>query len=102
MKSFKILLSVLLILATVAVVGANPTKPEREEASSHHSSGTRFTNDYGTPNTECAKSGCSRKIATSGDTAYCTTHSGRCLNCRCYVDPDAMYCMDCIKDALRN
>lgn len=66
----------------------------------HSSNTSSFTNDYGTPDTICMAAGCTRKIATSGDTAYCTTHSGKCLNCRCYVDPDAMYCMDCIKDAI--
>jgi hypothetical protein len=78
---------------TVIVNGTTYNKPENKVNSS-------FTNDYGTPSTTCMKSGCNNKIASSGDTAYCTSHSGRCLNCRCYVDPDAMYCMDCLRDAL--
>lgn len=59
-----------------------------------------FTNAYGTPDTVCAASGCSKTIAISGDTAYCRSHSSRCLNCNCYCDADAMYCMVCIEDAL--
>lgn len=48
----------------------------------------------------CAEPGCTRKAATSGDTIYCTTHSRKCLECGCYIDKDAMYCMDCLRDAL--
>ena len=69
-------------------------------SSSYSSSSSSFTNKYGTRNTTCAISGCNKKIATSGDTKCCTSHSSRCLNCYCYVDSDAMYCMSCIKKAL--
>lgn len=57
------------------------------------SSGSSYTR-------ECAKSGCDRPAATSGDTVYCTTHSSHCLNCGCYVDADAMFCMRCLRNAL--
>ena len=64
------------------------------------SSNTSFSNKYGTSTTKCYISGCKNYIASSGDTNCCTTHSNRCLNCRCYIDSDAMYCMDCLEDAL--
>ncbi len=59
-----------------------------------------FTNKYGTPTTTCAHANCAAYIANSGDTNCCPWHSNRCGNCRCYIDEDAMYCMDCIKSAL--
>ena len=55
-----------------------------------------FTNKYGTANTTCAYSGCTQKIASSGDTNCCTKHSNKCGNCGCYIDGDAMYCMSCL------
>lgn len=61
-----------------------------------------FTNDYGTPTTVCAHKGCSRYIATSGDTNCCIAHSQSCLNCGCYIDEDAMYCMDCLSESVEN
>ena len=62
--------------------------------------GSEFSNLYGTPATICAHDGCSKKIASSGDTNCCTTHSNRCGNCNCYIDEDAMYCMKCIENAI--
>ena len=59
-----------------------------------------FNNDYGTYSTKCAAHGCNNKIASSGDTMYCATHSNRCLNCNKYIDGDAMYCMSCLTEAL--
>ncbi len=59
-----------------------------------------FTNEYGTPTTKCAVSGCDNYIAKSGDTNCCTTHSNRCGECNCYIDGDAMFCMECIEEAL--
>ena len=58
-----------------------------------------FSNKYGSRTTKCAQSGCSNYIASSGDTAYCTSHSNKCLECYCYIDGDAMYCMDCLTEA---
>lgn len=55
-----------------------------------------FTNKYGTRTTKCVKTGCNNYIASSGDTNCCVTHSNRCGECRCYIDGDAMYCMDCL------
>ena len=43
----------------------------------------------------CIASGCSEEQA-GPYTAYCVKHSGHCLNCGKYVDPDATYCMKCI------
>ena len=61
-----------------------------------------FTNKFGTATTKCAHKGCSNYIASSGDTNCCTTHSRKCLECGCYIDEDAMYCMDCIEKAIKN
>lgn len=60
-----------------------------------------FTNKYGTSTTKCAHSGCSNYIASSGDTNCCTTHSRKCLECYCYIDEDATWCMSCITNALK-
>jgi hypothetical protein len=59
-----------------------------------------FSNKYGTKSTKCAQSGCNNYIASSGDTCHCVAHSNKCLECRCYIDGDAMYCMDCLSDAV--
>lgn len=48
----------------------------------------------------CAEPGCTRSPAASGDSVYCPSHSRKCLNCGCYIDKDAMYCMDCLRKAL--
>jgi len=58
-----------------------------------------FTNTYGTATTVCAHSGCTAYIAPSGDTNCCTAHSNRCLNCRKYIDEDAIYCISCLEKA---
>ena len=58
-----------------------------------------FTNKFGTPTTKCAHTGCNNYIASSGDTNCCVTHSNKCLECKKYIDEDAMYCMDCLKKA---
>lgn len=50
----------------------------------------------------CAQPGCNKKAVTSGDSVYCSTHSRRCLNCGCYIDADAMYCMDCLRKAIQS
>ena len=60
-----------------------------------------FVNKYGSPTTVCAHAGCSAYIASSGDTNCCNLHSNRCGNCHCYIDEDAMYCMNCIENALK-
>ena len=81
----------------IAIVVAPGPKADTSYSDTSYSS---FTNDYGTPSTKCAHSGCSRYIASSGDTNCCTTHSNRCGNCYCYIDEDALFCMDCIEDAI--
>lgn len=55
-----------------------------------------FSNKYGTATTKCAYPGCTQNIASSGDTNCCVSHSNKCLNCDCYIDSDAMYCMSCL------
>ncbi len=65
----------------------------------YYSSYTSFSNKYGTPTTICAHSGCDRYIASTGDTNCCSIHSNKCSSCGCYIDEDAMYCIDCIKKA---
>ena len=67
---------------------------------SGYSSSGSFSNKYGTRTTKCAVSGCDNYIAKSGDTNCCTYHSNKCGNCHCYIDGDAMYCMDCLRNAL--
>lgn len=68
---------------------------------SHSSSSSHvFTNKYGTATTICAHAGCNNYIASSGDTNCCRTHSNKCLNCKKYIDEDAMYCMTCLTSAL--
>lgn len=54
-----------------------------------------------TTSTKCLHSGCSNLAASTGDSFYCTEHSKRCLECKCYIDEDAMYCLNCIVEALR-
>jgi hypothetical protein len=70
------------------------------DSSNNSSSTSSFTNKYGSSTTKCAHTGCTRYIASSGDTNCCTVHSNKCGNCGKYIDEDAMYCMDCIEKAL--
>lgn len=68
-----------------------------------------FRNYYGTPTTKCSDRWfneetlsfvhCDKYIAKTGDTRYCEEHSHKCGECYCYIDQDAMYCMDCLEDA---
>lgn len=76
------------------------TKPTQKPSSYSSGNRTLFTNAYGTATTRCAVSGCYDYIASSGDTNCCTRHSNKCLECRKYIDGDAMYCMSCIASAL--
>lgn len=62
---------------------------------------TYFTNKYGTATTICAHSGCTNYIASSGDTNCCITHSNKCLECGCYIDEDAAWCVSCITRAAK-
>lgn len=59
-----------------------------------------FTNEYGTPTTKCAHPLCDNYIAPSGDTNCCIEHSNRCLQCNKYIDEDALFCLDCLKNAI--
>ena len=52
-----------------------------------------FTNEYGTSTTKCAHAGCTRPIASSGDTNCCTVHSSTCAKCGRYIDEDATWCI---------
>lgn len=49
---------------------------------------------------KCAHDGCNNTAVSTGDSIYCAVHSNNCLNCGCYIDGDAMYCMSCIESAL--
>lgn len=75
------------------------TENQSNTSSSNTNSSTSFTNKFGTATTTCAHSGCDNYIASSGDTNCCVTHSNKCLNCRKYIDEDAMYCMSCLTSA---
>lgn len=66
-----------------------------------NSSSSSFTNKYGTSTTKCAQSGCNNYIASSGDTNCCITHSNKCIECKKYIDGDAMYCMSCLSSAAK-
>lgn len=70
-------------------------------SSSSSKSQSSFTNKFGTRTTKCAISGCTNYIASSGDTNCCTKHSRKCMECYCYIDSDAMYCMSCLEKALK-
>ena len=61
-----------------------------------------FTNEYGTSTTKCAHAGCTRPIASSGDTNCCTVHSGTCAKCGRYIDEDATWCMKCLRRVVQN
>lgn len=76
-----------------------PDDKEEIEAPKTATPSTPFTNEYGTPTTKCAHSGCNNYIASSGDTNCCTTHSNECLSCGKYIDEDAMYCIRCLTSA---
>ncbi|MCD8051291.1 MAG: hypothetical protein LUE89_06390 [Clostridiales bacterium] len=73
---------------------------QESKESSRTTTYTSFTNKYGTRTTKCAHEGCTNYIASSGDTNCCTTHSNRCGGCGCYIDEDALFCIDCLVDAL--
>ena len=102
-KLIVLLLSVAIILSMVACgsnSGSSVSSGSSGNSGSSTGTGSSFRNKYGTPTTYCAHSGCTKYIASSGDTNCCTTHSNRCLECRCYIDEDAMYCMDCLTGSL--
>jgi hypothetical protein len=75
-------------------------KTASNKVSSADSETIAFTNEYGTPTTQCAHPGCENYIATSGDTNCCAEHSNRCLDCKKYIDEDASYCVECISKAV--
>jgi len=75
---------------------AVPAVPSSVDAAAKQGSAA-FTNQYGTPTTVCVHRGCSSVIASSGDTNCCEEHSNECMNCGCYIDGDAMYCMACLE-----
>lgn len=51
---------------------------------------------------KCLHEGCTNMAATTGDSFYCETHSNRCLECDCYIDEDAMFCLNCIVEAFKS
>ncbi|MBT9774928.1 hypothetical protein GPL15_00195 [Clostridium sp. MCC353] len=50
---------------------------------------------------QCLHSDCSKLAVTTGDSRYCDVHSNKCGECSCYIDEDAMFCLNCIVKALR-
>ena len=78
---------------------SNNNEVQNSDSNKKDTPSTTFTNQYGSPTTKCAHSGCSNYIASSGDTNCCTIHSRKCLDCGKYIDEDAMYCMDCLTNA---
>ncbi len=61
-----------------------------------------FTNIQGTETTVCAHEGCTNYIARSGDTLYCTEHSGICSTCGKYVDEGKTRCSQCLIDEMNS
>lgn len=84
--------------STVSTTSAAP-KPQTTKAKTETT--VRFTNKHDgvTSKTPCSYPGCPKKVATTGDTCYCTFHSAKCLECGSYIDADALYCIDCILKA---
>lgn len=84
-----------------AVTEALSEKPVEEPAATEKTGATEavFTNEYGTSSTQCAHTGCTRPIASSGDTNCCTVHSNTCAKCGRYIDEDATWCMKCLTSA---
>ena len=75
------------------------TNSKKDYSYSYKSNQSSFTNLYGTPTTICAHPGCTNYIASSGDTNCCTVHSRKCLECKKYIDEDALYCISCLSKA---
>lgn len=50
---------------------------------------------------QCLHSDCNKMAVDSGDSRYCEVHSNMCAICGCYIDEDAMFCLNCIVEALR-
>lgn len=108
-KSFLLVLfSALLILSACGNTNINPTDDSYTSSTDTKSNSTEyatdsktystFTNKYGTSTTKCVVAGCDNYIATSGDTNCCVAHSNKCLECKAYIDGDAMYCISCIEN----
>ncbi len=57
--------------------------------------GKGFSNHFGTSITICAEEGCSRYIAPSGNTKYCTEHTAPCIECGDFLDAGET-CYHCI------
>lgn len=97
-----VLIVCVVIVGVCALIGICSSSGSRSSSNSGTTTSSRssFTNKYGTPTTICAHPGCTNYIASSGDTNCCTKHSNRCGNCGKYIDEDAMFCMDCLRNAL--
>ncbi len=78
-----------------------PTDNDEKTDSDNSNASIPFTNEYGTPTTKCAHTGCNNYIANSGDTNCCKEHSNRCLDCNKYIDEDAYWCVSCIAAAAK-
>ncbi len=50
---------------------------------------------------KCLHEGCTNMAAITGDSFYCETHSNKCMGCGNYIDEDAMFCLNCIVEALK-
>lgn len=91
-----IVLAIFILLAVICSQSSTTNSSGSTYNSKNYSS---FTNKYGTPSTKCHHAGCNNYIASSGDTNCCIQHSNRCLECGCYIDEDAMFCIDCLRKA---
>lgn len=114
MKKFLIMFITLILCLSICgcnTVSDNDYK-DKEESNSDYSSSyedeydysysyddySSFSNKYGSSTTICAEVGCNNYIASSGDTNCCVSHSNKCPECGCYIDGDAIYCIDCFSD----
>lgn len=98
----KIIALFMALVLCLVICGCNDSVNDNSESKkkyNYSNNYNNFSNKYGSKSTKCAKSGCNNYIASSGDSAYCTTHSKKCLECHCYIDEDALYCMSCLKKA---
>ena len=49
----------------------------------------------------CLHSGCTNMAASTGDSFYCENHSNKCIDCGKYIDEDALLCLNCIVEAVK-
>lgn len=51
---------------------------------------------------KCLHDGCLEMAVEIGDSRYCKNHSNKCFICNKYIDEDALMCLNCIVEALKD